>query len=298
MIPGKYSECIGTFAVMAMSLAAFAAEVDLSSDAVPETYKKEISAKASGVYEKDGLVYVHVKLPANTGKGRKDRKRMAALKEARMLLKAWTVNAFDGLKKTPDDLPGTWSVALCAIEAVNPGWRTRTWSAKSKMREFVEDGAKEYALGQVFPRRELLDEVTLKNIRPVTAESIAEELSQSVPYAFSDHDRQDVFVAKCHSNDAGETTDVEKRIAALKADKERLCALGDERLKAQDLIGSLMFYRECLKIDAGFAPALSGAAEVYRQLKLDRLAVGHAVLAIGLTKDSDVRERMKAILDK
>ena len=122
----KKRSSIAAFMVLS-GLVAFAAspEVRLS------TYKNQVRGRDSGVYEVDGDLYVHVRMPQKSSANMNNAKLKAAL-EANGLLKKWAIEHTAPQRDKIESSSEGVKLAARVADSCNSGCRFNDWNLKFK----------------------------------------------------------------------------------------------------------------------------------------------------------------------
>ena len=182
--------CHGNFAMFLRSiiavlmifseLAAFAA----SSENRMSYYQTQLSGKASGVYENEGDLYVHVRqVPLK----KSDRKRMEmkAVLSAKDLLTRWMLDYVATERATGTQIIGPGlKQAVKVLDSINPAWRYSDVQYDIRGQEFnlgVKDGY--FTFGQVYAKADVVRAIPAAYSQAPTKAMVRKYLKVLLPLA-------------------------------------------------------------------------------------------------------------------
>ena len=120
-------------------------------------YSHFISRNLTGVYEWEGIVFVHVRIPCASVRDNARKARMTALLEANRLLRDWAVEQTRGVRRqtVETDVPGLARVQRL-MACYEPDWAVRDWKLSVSGREFpVEKNDSDFLVGYAYDKEEL-----------------------------------------------------------------------------------------------------------------------------------------------
>ena len=149
----KKRSSIAAFMVLS-GLVAFAAspEVRLS------TYKNQVRGRDSGVYEVDGDLYVHVRMPQKSSANMNNAKLKAAL-EANGLLKKWAIEHTAPQRDKIESSSEGVKLAARVADSCNSGWRFNDWNLKFKGQELSGQETGVVLFGQMMSKAEIVRQI-------------------------------------------------------------------------------------------------------------------------------------------
>lgn len=158
-------------------------------------YSQFVSRNPTGVFENDGKVYVHVRIPRKVAKDTARKARVMALPEVNRQLCNWGVAQRLGARrqKILTESPGVLLVndLLARFE---PNWMFHEWRLTVAGREFpVECDDRDFLVGFSFDKDKLIASIPQSFSKPPTQEELLHVLPEVLPRILSS-ERRELFL--------------------------------------------------------------------------------------------------------
>ena len=139
-----------------------------------EVYRAEFKSRESGVYEKDGSLFVHVSQPVGNH-GNAQRLKAKAVIKANDLLRQWAIDFTATDRKAEVAMPLGMKRLVGMLDEANPLWRFSDWNARFSGQEHSGQDKDVYWLVQIVSKEDVVKMIpdSFRNSAPSKEKAVA-----------------------------------------------------------------------------------------------------------------------------
>ena len=168
-------------------------------------YQDEIKARPSGVYEVNGDLYVHVRIPLKNAADLSKTKLKSVL-TANELLKKWAVDISCPARSRSESATEGIRFAASVADACDPAWRFADWNVKSKGQEVSRYEKNDVIFCLILPKEEMVKQIPPSFLQPIPQKTLFNSLRNLVA-ALRKRDPAKLY-GICNAMDLGATSGV------------------------------------------------------------------------------------------
>ena len=169
-------------------------------------YRKEVFQKESGVYENDGILYIHSRIPIQLDgnvsikaialKRAQARAQLSATMETSSLLRRWALKQTEEARNAKTELPPGVLYVKKLVESYKPDWQFSDWNINVSMRTMADNiEGEQYICALSVEKQSVLDAIPKEFYSPCPPDKLFKVLSKIAKENLKQDEK--AFYAKC-----------------------------------------------------------------------------------------------------